>query len=235
MWLEFYEHLTQADDSSIKNVYTDALDSKDYPYRIFNLEKDFKILFDVDDEKFQYFAMREKIFLMIPLKNIHGNIFGFVCRSISGNRFYNIQIEERFPMVFGLETLARMPFNTPILLCEGIKDCMTLRQVYPVSLAYLTAKPSDLLFNFLKQISKKVVFFPDNDKAGQNICYDRDVKEKKYIKDKEVKEKFEFYAKHYTPYGKDLGEYWDDTIYKERILQWVKSMLLKDDIQLPKD
>ena len=86
MWLKFYDNLV---GTEVHNSYTDALDSKEYPYKIFNLENDFKILLDVDDEKFQYFAMREKMFLMIPLKNIHGNIFGFVCRSINNKAFYN--------------------------------------------------------------------------------------------------------------------------------------------------
>lgn len=221
MWIEFYQNLMYDTTGKweIKNSYTEALKSKDYSYRVFDLEKDFKFLLDVDDEKFQYFAMKEKKFLMIPLKNIHGNIFGFVCRSIDGKTFYNVQIEEKFPMVFGLEQLNRMPFNIPILLCEGIKDCMTLRQVYPYSLAYLTAKPSELLFNFLEQISNRIIFFPDNDFAG-----------KKFMYDKGTRAKFEYYSKYYSPYGKDLGVYWEDSEYKERILTWLKSILQKEEI-----
>ena len=219
IWLEFYQSLGER-YMSTHNAYMNALYSKDYSYRIFNLENDFKNLLDVEDEKFQFFAMKAKTFLMIPLKNIHGNAFGFVCRSVNDKSFYNVQINEKLPMAFGLEMLNLAPFQTPILLCEGIKDCMTLRQVYPFSIAYLTAKPSDLLFTFLEQISNRILFFPDNDYAG-----------KKFLYDKEIKFKFEYYDKCYSPFGKDLGEYFDNGEYKDRILEWVKSELAKRDIK----
>ena len=229
MWLNFYDRLI---GTEVHNSYTDALDSKGYQYKIFNLEKDFKYLLDIEDDKFQYFVLKQKIFIMIPLRNQHRNIFGFTCRAVNDKAFYNIQMDENYPMVFGLEQLDRMPLNIPVLLCEGIKDVMTLRQIYKCSLAYLTAKPSELLFNFLEQITNKIIFFPDHDKAGLKLKYDREVKEQRYIKDQELKKKFEYYSKHYTPYGKDLGNYWENSEDKDRILNWVKISLKKDEVIL---
>ena len=171
--LEFYDKLSKP---VVDDVYAKALG--DYLYKIYDAERDYKWIDILDDDKFKVFIRHTNLFYMIPLRNVHNNIFGFVCRDIDKKKFYNILLDEKYPLVFGLEQMKSFEFNKTIILCEGIKDILVVRRLYPYSLAYLTSEPSDTLWDYLSHITNRIIFFPDKDYAGMRFVKDERMKKK---------------------------------------------------------
>jgi hypothetical protein len=199
-----------------KGPYSKALFNQ--VYFIYDNSKDLKILdvLDVDD-KTKAFLLKNSPVYIIPLMTPNGEEYSYVLRAVESKRFYFLELKSKYPHCYGLQDFTNYTFNKPILLCEGIKDVLAIKKIYPYSLAYLTSSPNDELFDFLSNITNRIIFFPDSDKTGLKLKIT-----------KKLKEKFKFYSKYYTPFGKDLGEYWDRL--DNKYLVWIKLMLKKEGI-----
>lgn len=203
--MEFYKSLVKED---FKDAYSRAL--VDYDYRTFNILHDFELLNGMEKDV-KFFLNRNRKAHIIPLRSFDDMTIGYVMRSATFKAFHDVKVNDKIPMVFGLHDFGNYTLNTPVLLCEGIKDCQVLKKLYPYSLAYLTSKPSEKLFQFLTNMTNRIIFFPDSDRTGNRFLYD-----------KEMKEHFKYYKKWFTPYGKDLGKYFEGT---EKTLEWLKIIL----------
>jgi hypothetical protein len=186
--------------------YGKALVSKDV--KTFLIEKDFDKLSFINDKDVKYFLVKFKDIYLIPLKVPTQEIFGIVFKSINSKNFLNYKFDKTSPLTFGLEDFSDFKYNFPIILTEGIKDCMTFKLLYKYSLSYLTANPSKLLFQYLQNISNRLIFIPDNDLTGKKL---------KYFK------KFSIYPKYFSYKNKDFGTYWETG--DRSILEEVKIIL----------
>lgn len=126
-------------------------------------------------KKIRYFVKDNEYFYMIPIKTLKGTIVGFILRSLFGSSYSTISREfnnqsEQVPLMFGFDKhFAKYDnFNKsyPIIVCEGCKDCLTLKKIYPF---VVTNNTSSMGVNsvVLRNITNKFLLAYDNDKAGK--------------------------------------------------------------------
>ena len=126
-----------------------------------------------------------KFFYMIPIQTIRGDIVSFILRRVldrtkspHDKRYHTLDIKAsyKFPHMYGFykdflnyqeesDTEAK-----PIVVCEGVKDCIYLKQYYPYTLSLNT---SSIGFNadILRNITNKILYVSDNDSVGQKQFY----------------------------------------------------------------
>lgn len=120
-------------------------------------------------EAFHSFVNSSPYFWMIPLKTPKGKIFGFVLKSYDKKQYRNIFNENAISTFYGWADFHNFQKNYPIILTEGVKDAIILKQIYPYSIATLTAGLHGLHdFEIMKSLTDKILLAYDNDKAGKN-------------------------------------------------------------------
>lgn len=166
------------------------------PVKYFDISTDFDKFDLIKHEQKDliiYFLLKVKDVYLIPLELPNKLIYAFQLRGVKEKKFLNIKLVDNAPLVFGLSDFNKFEYNTPIILVEGITDVMAVKIFYPFSLAYLTSQPSINLWEYLNQITTRIIFIPDNDNIGKNI--------KKIHKYKRMQI-------YYSSISKDFGEYW---------------------------
>jgi hypothetical protein len=209
----FYNKLNK---EHFESPYDRALETVEY--KTYNSMTDFNLLDELSDVVLKKFLVKTSQCYIIPLFGLFGEIFGYTLRSAKNKDFHIVMENKKYPLCFGLETLKNFKYNSPILLAEGVKDIMTLRKLYPYSIAYLTSEPYDKLMEYLKNITNKIIFFPDSDVAGRKFIYDKD-----------LKIKYQNYNKYYIPFGKDLGQFWDNM--DNKYLDWARIIIEREEIE----
>lgn len=148
--------------------------------RIVDRDKNLRML--VDKDKFGSIEnflkdteeYSHRYFYMIPLQTPKGTIVGFILRTVFGKSYVTISnsFEDRTKQVsfmFGwykdFLRYDKEPKRLPIVVCEGSKDCMVLKKIYPYVLSNNTSSLGVNL-EVLKQISNDFVLVYDNDEAG---------------------------------------------------------------------
>jgi hypothetical protein len=138
--------------------------TKDFTYR----DKDTGIKHKIKDGKYFY---------MIPIQSVKGTIVGFILRTVFGKKDYasvyksTSDTVKKVPFMFGFYkdfmNYGKKSMNMPIVVCEGVKDCIALKTIYPYTLSNNTSK---LGFNkhILKNITNKVILVYDNDATGES-------------------------------------------------------------------
>ena len=160
---------------------------KNQTYRIFKASKlDIRIIHrDKTYEnaeafyKIKNFTVGNEYFYMIPVTTIKGTIVGFILRGVLKSDYATVSREfsdtnKRIPLMFGFNEKFKKfdDYRTcpPIVICEGSKDCIFLKQFYPYTVAVNTSSMG-LNAQVLINISNKFVLAYDNDKAGQDGIY----------------------------------------------------------------
>ena len=112
---------------------------------------------------------------MIPVTTVKETIVGFILRGVLKSDYATISREfsengKRVPLMFGFnkkfESFENYGTCPPIVICEGSKDCIFLKQFYPFTVAINTSSMG-LNAQVLINLSNKFVLAYDNDKAGQ--------------------------------------------------------------------
>ena len=123
--------------------------------------------------------IKHSYFYMIPIQTVKGTIIGFICRLICKNfigttRYFSTQsfIKDKIrqvPSIFGFykdfEDYSSYKTCKTIIVCEGIKDCIYLKQFYPYVLSNNTSNLGSGIY-LLSNITNKVILAYDNDKIG---------------------------------------------------------------------
>ena len=127
-------------------------------------------------QKIKYFVGKYQHFYMIPVTTIKGTIVGFIIRNIVGSSEYNTvsrtfsDYMKQVPLMFGFDSSftgfdkAEKPY--PIIVCEGCKDCLTLKRFYPYVVANNTSSMG-INATVLRNISNRFLLAYDNDTAGK--------------------------------------------------------------------
>lgn len=140
------------------------------------------------------FMKGNRFFYMIPIQSIRGNIISFSFRRVFDtertNKHYSLNssnedYNKSAPIFFGwYKDFEKFDFYSKngakaIALCEGIKDCIYLKQFYPYVLALNGSSINAKGASFLRYLTNKVVFIPDTDKPGMDAYYNNDANLKK--------------------------------------------------------
>lgn len=114
------------------------------------------------------FCSKSPFFWMIPCE-VPGGVAGFVLRSFQSKNYFRFQVKGAPPLVYGLHDFAdyNPKSRVPIILSEGIKDAICIRQLYPYVLALLTDNVSSSVCSLLSRLTDRVIVACDNDEAGR--------------------------------------------------------------------
>ena len=128
--------------------------------------------------KIKYFLKANDYFYMIPVTTVKGTIVGFIVRGVLKSDYNTVSrsfssYEAKVPLMFGFDknflkydAISQKKGRCyPIIVCEGSKDCIMLKRIYPYVLANNT---SSLGINaqILRNITDSFLLAYDNDKAG---------------------------------------------------------------------
>ncbi len=191
--VEFYNSLE--DMKYFDNAYVKALSnkSKGLKVKIFDIERDYKLLLDLNDNKLENFLIINNLCLCIPIE-FFDELYALQFKSINSKKFYNYVINDKYPLCYGFYDFFDFDFNKPIIFVEGIKDLYVIKKFYKYVIAMLTSKMNKELYNFVRyNVSKKLYMIGDNDKAGRKVLKD---------------EKYKGFNKFFL-FSKDAGEYYD--------------------------
>lgn len=127
-------------------------------------------------QKIKHFTVNNEYFYMIPVTTVKETIVGFILRGVLQSDYATVSREfsdnsKRVPLMFGFnkkfESFDTYKTCPPIVICEGSKDCIFLKQFYPFTVAVNTSSMG-LNAQVLINLSNKFVLAYDNDKAGQD-------------------------------------------------------------------
>lgn len=129
--------------------------------------------------KIKYFLKANEFFYMIPVTTAKGTIVGFIVRGVFKSDYNTVSrtfssYEAKVPLMFGFDRkflsydkqTEKSNKCYPIIVCEGSKDCIMLKRVYPYVLANNTSSMG-LNAQILRNISDSFLLAYDNDKAGE--------------------------------------------------------------------
>ena len=117
-----------------------------------------------------------RYFYSIPLQTVSGTIVGFIYRTVYGKAYTTVSraflnAEHKVPLMFGFyKDFANYDENDrckPIVVCEGLKDCITLKKIYPYVLSNNTSHMG-INLQVLSNLTNKFILIYDNDKAGKD-------------------------------------------------------------------
>ena len=129
-------------------------------------------------KKIEYFAKNNDYFYMIPVTTIKGTIVGFILRGVTQKDYATVSrsfdsYETQVPLMFGFdrsfqtydEQVEKRGKCLPLIVCEGSKDCLMLKRIYPY---VLSTNTSSLGLNapVLRNITNQFLLAYDNDEAG---------------------------------------------------------------------
>ncbi len=116
-----------------------------------------------------------RYFYSIPLQTITGTIVGFIYRTVYGKAYTTVSRpfndkEHKVPLMFGFfkdfEDYDSHKECKPIVVCEGLKDCLTLKKIYPYVLSNNTSHMG-MNLQVLSNLTNKFILIYDNDTAGR--------------------------------------------------------------------
>lgn len=163
----------------LKNQTYKILRSSNVDVRVLDRNDMFKYLTDVERSKINHFTIdngkkSHRYFYAIPLQAPNGTIVGFIYRTILDKNYASIyrpfvDNSKKVPYLFGFfkdfDNYNRHTTCMPILVCEGAKDAIVLKNIYPYTVSCNT---SSLGINtqVLANITDKVLLAYDNDATG---------------------------------------------------------------------
>ena len=128
--------------------------------------------------RIKYFVKNNEYFYMIPVTTAKGTIVGFIVRGVLKSDYNTVSrtfssYETKVPLMFGFDKkflnydrqAEKKNKCYPIIVCEGSKDCMMLKKIYPYVLANNTSSMG-LNAQILRNISDSFLLAYDNDQAG---------------------------------------------------------------------
>jgi hypothetical protein len=105
-------------------------------------------------------------FWMIPIATPSKKIVGFIIRSFYDKYYMTLFEKDDISPMFGWEDFSNFKLNSPVVLCEGVKDAIFLKQYYPYVLSLNTSEITSLNLEIIKKLTGKIILCYDNDSTG---------------------------------------------------------------------
>ena len=174
-YIKLYEEGLKLDQiKPLKNQTYKIFKASGMDIRIVKRDKTYE---DVEAfQKIKHFTVNNEYFYMIPVTTVKETIVGFILRGVLNSDYATVSREfsessKRVPLMFGFnkkfESFDNYETCPPIVICEGSKDCIFLKQFYPYTVAINTSSMG-LNAQVLINLSNKFILAYDNDKAGQD-------------------------------------------------------------------
>ena len=129
-------------------------------------------------KKIEFFMKDNEFFYMIPVTTVKGTIVGFILRGVIRSDYSTVSrsfssYENQVPLMFGFDKsfqsydkeVEKRGKCLPIIICEGSKDCLMLKKIYPYVLSTNTSSLG-LNAQILRNVTDSFILAYDNDKAG---------------------------------------------------------------------
>ena len=177
-YIELYNTgLPLKDFSPVNNQTYKVLSMSNVDIRVVDREKSYKILVSPNiSENAQVFLRHSgNFFYMIPIQTPKGTITGFIFRSVYGRRYHTYyrkfsKLENQVPFMFGFykdfDNWDKLNKIYPIVVCEGLKDCILLKKMYPYVLSNNTSSLGTNIY-VLRNLTNKFILVYDKDKTGE--------------------------------------------------------------------
>ena len=174
-YIKLYEEGLKLDQiKPLKNQTYKIFKASGMDIRIVKRDKTYE---DVEAfQKIKHFTVNNEYFYMIPVTTVKETIVGFILRGVLNSDYATVSREfsensKRVPLMFGFnkkfESFDNYETCPPIVICEGSKDCIFLKQFYPYTVAINTSSMG-LNAQVLINLSNKFILAYDNDRAGQD-------------------------------------------------------------------
>ena len=162
----------------IANQTFEVLRSSGIDVRIIDRDKNLGLLyklgqlgtFSKDTREYSH-----RYFYSVPIQTVSGTIVGFIYRTVFDKKYTTVSRafsdkEKKVPLMFGFykdfADFDKYDGCKPIIVCEGLKDCITLKKIYPYVLSNNTSHMG-LNLQVLSNITNKFILVYDNDNAGR--------------------------------------------------------------------
>lgn len=130
-------------------------------------------------KKISFFLKVNEYFYMIPVTTPKGTIVGFIVRGVLRNDYNTVSrmfssYEAQVPLMFGFDK-SFLNYDKksdekgkclPIIVCEGSKDCIMMKKIYPYVVSNNTSSMG-INAQVLRNISNRFLLAYDNDEAGE--------------------------------------------------------------------
>lgn len=147
------------------------------------------------------FFQKHPYIWMIPVSTPNNKILGFIMRGYADKEYRIIFDHEGVSPMYGWEDFKNYS-DEPIVLTEGLKDAIWLKQYYPYVLSLNTSNITQSNLEILTKITNKMLLIYDNDDTGIPSI-------KKDIK---MLEERNLNCDYILPDGKDCAEYFEKNI-----------------------
>lgn len=163
----------------LKNQTYKVLMSAKVDIRVIDRNDLFKFLTKPERTKLDHFTVdsngkSHRYFYAIPVQAPNGNYVGFIYRTILDKSYASIyrpfnDNTKKIPYLFGFfgdfKNFYRHTTCMPILVCEGAKDAIVLKKMYPYTVSCNTSSLG-INTHILANITDKVLLAYDNDSTG---------------------------------------------------------------------
>ena len=164
----------------LKNQTYKVLKSSNLDIRIVSRDTMFKYLKEADRVKINHITVdvgkkSHRYLYAIPVQAPNGIIVGFIYRTVFDKAYASIyrpfaDNSKKVPYMFGFykdfQNFDRHTSCMPILVCEGAKDAIILKKIYPYTLACNTSSMG-ISAHILANVTDKFLLAYDNDPTGE--------------------------------------------------------------------
>lgn len=176
-YIELYNNaLPLKDFKHVNNQTYKVLTMSSVDIRVVDRRENYKILVSPNlDKGVKSFTNRcGNYFYMIPVQTPRGTIVGFILRSVYGRQYHTYnrkfsKYECKVPFMFGFfkdfDNYDKLKKPYPIVICEGLKDCILLKKIYPYVLSNNTSSLGANI-HVLRNVTNKFILVYDNDETG---------------------------------------------------------------------
>ena len=190
--------------------YKTFLNKKGLPV---TLVKTSKVIKDIYPLKSLYdFFKTHPYFWMIPIATPTDKVVGFILRGFHKKEYRTVFDHPNLAPLFGFEDFKDFKTNKPVILCEGAKDAIYLKSIYPYVLSLNTSSITNVNLEIISKLTDKLILCYDNDSVGIKSS-----KEDCQL----LKSKF-FACECITPTHKDCAEFISDKFGEDSFVDNLK-------------
>lgn len=147
-----------------KNKYVYFMQTRETQYKVISAASVLNSNNNLPDFLIEYLH-RNGDCIMIPNK-VGNVIYSLTCRNIVGKKQF-LKIGDVSHTLYNLGNLPKdFRYGIPLVLVEGNIDCEAMKEIYPYTVASLTATLSTNQVQLISHLTNKVIVAYDNDDAG---------------------------------------------------------------------